>query len=80
MWVQPSGSASPFAAYCAYQGWALAATMDGSQSTWAYDAPLWTNSSLLNEGNLHPSFSAESKLQAFMSMLRGAEKNVIAAV
>ena len=68
VWVQPTGAAAPFEAYCAYQGWALAATIDGSLNTWAFDAPLWTSSDLLNEANLDPSLTVESKLQAFVSM------------
>lgn len=47
VWVQPLGVAAPYTAACADGGWTLALLADGSRPTFAYDAGLWTNRSLL---------------------------------
>ena len=50
-----AGGIDPFAAYCDMTtlggGWTLAAKMDGTLNTWAYNSSIWTSSSILNPEN-----------------------------
>ncbi len=69
--IDDSGPTPSFAAYCELQadggGWTLAAKLDGSQSTFEYDQPIWTNAQRLNETstNMDP---VEAKLMPFTTI------------
>jgi len=67
-WVRPSLSVAAYQALCADDGWTVALKVDGSQNTFLYDSPLWTNASLLNADPAQLQTSAEAKLQPFLDM------------
>ncbi len=46
-------------------GWTLVLKADGTKETFAYDAALWTNGSLLNPTKLDPYDKTEAKLAAY---------------
>lgn len=59
-WINPIGGsvANAFRVYCDFNAedgpWTLVLRIDGSALTFKYDAPIWSNESLLNEDALEP--------------------------
>lgn len=73
-WLDPdgeTGAVAPFAAYCDMTsdggGWTLVLKIDGTKTTFSYDAALWTNQNTLNPANVAPD-GTEAKLPGFLSL------------
>ena len=68
--IDPDGSGplSPFGVFCEMSdgtnGWTLALKVDGAQTTFAFDAALWTNDVLLNPGSFDLTM-VEAKFRSF---------------
>jgi hypothetical protein len=64
------GPLAPQRAFCEQSanggGWTLALKIDGEQSTFAYDSPLWTNTALLAPTSADPS-RTEAKLLPYLA-------------
>lgn len=63
------GPSAPYEAYCALSGggFALALKVDGGKLTFLYDAPIWTDETLLAPDS-HDLSETEAKLQPFTTM------------
>jgi hypothetical protein len=71
--IDPDGSGpiAPFAVFCEMTadggGWTLALKVDGSKTTFAYDAAIWTNDDTLNETSTNTDL-IEAKMRSFSTV------------
>jgi len=69
-WVAPTGPSSAAEVYCdmatAGGGWTLALKANGANTTFAYDAALWTNTALLNPTSLDTT-PTDAKFASFLN-------------
>ena len=63
-WLRPA--LDTYAAHCADDGWTAALAVDGTQSTFTYDSPLWTNDALLNSNASQWLSASQAKLAPFL--------------
>ena len=64
-WLAPLGV--PYQAQCS-SGWTLAMKVNGSQPTFAYSSPYWTDTTLLNANATNEMNVNEAKLQPFLDL------------
>ena len=65
-WLASPVGGAPYRAYCAGDGWVLALRVNGAAGTFAYESPLWTSATLLNDAALDPAGALEAKLAPFV--------------